>query len=266
MSLPDELKPDLHRTLLGPLSLADEIFGAFLPGCFFTLLLLIKGSPVTTTAMAYPNLGYKTKIACALLVSYVFGKVALAIVTGIEEIVRKRDAVTKSGTLLDNLPKELQHFVGGTILGAATAGKFRMLEYFAGQRAQYLFNLSTGLLLMLAATIHGDGNLRLLEASLGLILLVRGFTVMRNAMLAVSGLFGVAVGERLTEVPLERVLQVSLVILKLLLPQSQAATAKPTTETTTETPPVPPLSQALHTDHKIPEQTPSTEVKGPRAV
>jgi hypothetical protein len=48
MELPDGLKPDLHRALLGPLSLANEIFGAFLPGCIFSALLLLKGRLVTT--------------------------------------------------------------------------------------------------------------------------------------------------------------------------------------------------------------------------
>ena len=33
MEIPNELKPDLHKALLGPLSIAEEIYGALLPGC-----------------------------------------------------------------------------------------------------------------------------------------------------------------------------------------------------------------------------------------
>jgi hypothetical protein len=40
--IPGDLKPDLQRTLLGPLSLATELFGALIPGSVFLILTCIK--------------------------------------------------------------------------------------------------------------------------------------------------------------------------------------------------------------------------------
>lgn len=80
MELPEELKPDLHRTLLGPLSLATEIFGALLPGCVFVALVSIKRGWISP-ALSYSLLGYKTKIGLAIFASYIIGKVLLSVIT-----------------------------------------------------------------------------------------------------------------------------------------------------------------------------------------
>ena len=249
MSLPDDLKPDLHRMLLGPLSLADEIFGAFLPGCLFTLLLLLKRVQITNASLAFAYLGYRTKVACVLLLSYVFGKVALGVITLIEEIGRKnKAAATKSGTFFDNLPAELLYFLGGMVVGPLLSGKSRNFEYFIGFRVQILFNLSTGLLLSVVAVIPGDGNFRFLEIGVGIVLLLRGIIAMRNQTGIVAGIAGMAIGERLGELPIAELVSIAAAVAKVLshLGQPQAANQA--------TPPASPVQT------KQPDATPSPSV------
>src|ERR1700722_15136085 len=85
MELPAELKPDLHRTLLGPLSLATELFGALLPGCTFLILLSVKRGWMGPILL-YPLLGYKTKMVIGLLASYIAGKVGLGVIGLVKEM------------------------------------------------------------------------------------------------------------------------------------------------------------------------------------
>jgi hypothetical protein len=205
MELPEELKSDLHRTLLGPLSLADELFGALLPGCVFSLILTLKGIPAVTKAFSYPYLGYKTKIGCGLLVSYVFGKVALSLVTMVEEFQMKRKNSAK-GKPLANVAAPLKSFLGGLVTGPVLSGKSRNFEYFFGFRMQTHSCLSMGVLLGAAAVLPGDGNLRLVEALAGTVLFLRGFMAARESENMMAGMVGMAVGESLGKMSVAQLL------------------------------------------------------------
>jgi hypothetical protein len=215
MELPDELKPDLHRTLLGPLSLANEIFGGLLPGCILTMLLAVKSRWIQSL-FSYGLLGYKTKVACALVVSYVFGKASLSVVTLADELVRSAhkqrtiaDAAKKSGdsksTPLQVLSKIIadspraKSFVLGLFGGSFLLGKSGAYEYYAAYNADTLFHLSAGLTLTIAALIPGDGRLRYLEAILGVVLLARGLRSAWRRTDEFAGLFGMMVGSNLAK-------------------------------------------------------------------
>jgi len=210
MDLPDAIS-DLHRALLGPLSLADEIFGALIPGCIFTGLLLFKANWAATRAMAYPLLGYKTKIACALIASYVFGKTALSVVTLAQDLLpklkRKKpqvpteeppkersalDILVRTGSaLFAQAPEYWKVFLGGLATGFV---KLPILDHYAAERAASLFHLSTGLILALAALVPGDGTVRILEAVIGLILLTRGLVSVEKRKEELAGLAGLLAG------------------------------------------------------------------------
>lgn len=218
MELPDELKPDLHRTLLGPLSLANEIFGALLPGCIFALLLLLKGYGVTL--LSYPLLGYKTKLTCAVLLSYVFGKVVFGMVGVICELVLNRsikDAgkpqtkgndqeqqnllqslATVVSESLNAAPKELKTFIAGMLAGPFMLGKSRAYDYYAASVTQVNFYLSTGIFFLIGAAIPGDGKLRFLEATVAVLLLARGIRSLWTMKAFLAGLMGMMVGDALT--------------------------------------------------------------------
>ena len=111
MDIPSELKPDLHKALLGSLSMADEIYGALLPGCILVLLLVLKENSVASRASAYPYWGYKTKMVCGLLATYFIGKVSMASVTLSEDMLRPKTS-TLDSTILKDAPQELIYLLG----------------------------------------------------------------------------------------------------------------------------------------------------------
>jgi hypothetical protein len=216
VDIPTEVKPDLHRTLLGPLGLANDIFGALLPGCIFTILLLLKGR-LATTLLSYSFLGYKTKVVCGLLASYVFGKVSLSVVTLIEELARatinkraiakaKKENKGKESTALQLLarlfteaPDQIRSFVIGIAGGPFMLGKSRAYEYYAAYNADSLFHLSSGLIFIVAAAIPGDGGFRWLEGAIGIILLARGLRSSWTRVSFVAGLMGMMAGDALLQ-------------------------------------------------------------------
>src|SRR5947207_624533 len=115
MEIPD-LKSDIHRTLLGPLSFATELFGAFLPGCALTLLVSNKRGWVSS-ALSYPLLGYKTKLVLAAFASYIVGKAILGSITLVQDLITfsqqqaKREKAGKAGTQVATAPNLLSSLV-----------------------------------------------------------------------------------------------------------------------------------------------------------
>lgn len=217
MDLPTDLKPDLHRTLLGPLGLANDVFGALLPGCIFTILLLLKGR-LTATVLSYSFLGYKTKMVCGLLASYVFGKVSLSAVSLVEELARttinkraiakaREESKGKGATTLQllaglfaNASDQIRSSVIGIAGGPFMLGKSRAYEYYAAYNADTLFHLSSGFLLVIASAIPGDGRFRWLEAVTGLVLLARGLRSVWTRVNFMAALMGMMAGDALSGV------------------------------------------------------------------
>ncbi len=213
MSLPDDLKGDLHRTLLGPLSLADDLFGALLPGCLFSLILLWKGNASITRALAYPYFGYKTRIICGILVSYLIGKVALCTV-GFYSGFDKDDYKRHQGKWYSS-PAFIT-FLGGVAAGPLMAGKSRTFEYYMAHVTQVNATLSLGLLLLVAAFIPGDGQLRIAEAAAGLVFLTSGVLSHRKTGHFTAGIIGTGIGERLASFSNEQLLNTGVAIAKAI--------------------------------------------------
>ena len=218
MELPGELKPDLHRTLLGPLSLATEIFGALIPGCVFMILVGIKRQ-WATAILSYPLVGYKSKIAVALLASYILGKVVLSIVALSVELLKwfaeklkTKEAqkpqpaanqlqvlATLVSEYLGSASESFRAFIGGLVAGPILSGKFQAFEHYAAHEASTLFHLSTGLIFILCAAIPGDGNFRVIEGVAGALLLLRGVRSISQSEQIVAGFLGVALNQYLRD-------------------------------------------------------------------
>ena len=266
MEIP-ELKADLHRTLLGPLSLANEIFGALLPGCVFTILLSVKRGWVNRL-LSYPLLGYKTKIVIALFASYIAGKVVLSVVTLIPDIrkllqrraKRKKAKTAKpaqatnllqsignlASSVIDQSPDYFEAFLGGLVAGPALNGKFQALEHFSAYEAGTVFHLSTGLVFLLSAAIPGDGSWRVLEGLLGAILLARGIRSWYARSEFLAGFMGAMLNEYLTSLQPGQLSAKIKSIWDVLTVLSNTP-ASPTTKPVPPTPapvPVPPAPEA----------------------
>jgi hypothetical protein len=204
MEVPETLKPDVNRLLLGPLSLAADLYGAVIPGCVFLILICIKKHWVSQV-LTYPLVGYKTKVVLGLLASYIVGKVFLSAFTVVvgplgwllrkgAARLRKRQATaapeqpnrTRLGLLLTTLlellekNRRLRAFVGALVSGAVLF-KFQLMDHYTAHKAAVTFHISTGLVLITCSFIPGDGNFRSLEFWAGLILLIAGFRATRDA-------------------------------------------------------------------------------------
>jgi len=163
MELPDGLKGDLQRMLLGPLSLGEEIMVALLPGCTFLVLLALKHTPALYEALSSPFFGYRTKIACGLLIAYVIGKASTSVFTSIVEL---------KGA--DSSPKEFeikgQKFTlnssAAMAPGALTAANVRYNNSILEEKhsAFVIYRRSSfalAVLIGIAAFIPGDGKFRI---------------------------------------------------------------------------------------------------------
>lgn len=216
MEIPTEIKSDIHRLLLGPLNLGNQIFGALIPGCIFTAVLLLKGR-WAATVLTYPYLGYKTKLGCGILGAYAIGRASLSIVTLLAELVEKLSSKKARSSppeptgqqqsalqaLMMWISSHLQEsapwfktFIGGFVAGPLMFGRTRAYEFWAASKTDVLFHLSTGLLLIVAAFIPGhEGRLRLVEAGVGAIFLVRGVVSARDSETEVAGMMGMMLGD-----------------------------------------------------------------------
>jgi hypothetical protein len=219
MEVPAELKPDLHRTLLGPLSLATDLFGAFLPGCVLVLLVCIKKRWVAPI-LSYPAVGYKTKVVIALLTAYVMGKVALSVIGLVQELFKwvtrkiggsrsskptqaQQKSTNQLQFVLSVLAKLLadsswaRSFFAALLGGSIFSTKFQILDHYTAHEAGAAFHLSMGSVLITCSLIPGDGSFRILELAAGLVLLISGIKASYETESLIAGSFGLSLNSYL---------------------------------------------------------------------
>ena len=264
VEIPGELKSDLQRTLLGPLSLATELFGALLPGSVFLILTCVKLRWLTPI-LTYTLVGYVTKVVLALLASFVIGKVSLCAIILVNESVTwlagklkpsKEEPPAANPSTLQFLLRAVaklmrsapwfSHFVGGLVGASILSNKSDMFHHYTASQAEESFHLNTGLLLITASLIPGNGHFRWLEVGAGAILLAGGIRQSFQARVLRAGSYGMVLNDYLTSHSPEKVVGTLAALLKLLatLAKTPAGSEVPTaptpateaaTETTTET-------------------------------
>jgi len=170
----------LHKFLVGPFYLFEDVFGAFVPGIVFLVLMLVKHVPVAESALAVPYLGYKTKIAAGLLVAFVVGKVfqipstvTLSVIDSYITKSLKAGKIEDHKTLSDAFEGTGNNLVTGFVFGLFVP-QFDTLDYYSVRRGQVSFYLTTGLVLLTASFVRGDSGLILAERGAGISLLVIG--------------------------------------------------------------------------------------------
>jgi hypothetical protein len=199
LDLPEELKTEagMHKLLLGPLSLWAEILGALVPGTVFLIFMVAKGNVLARSFLASPMLGYKSKIAAGLLIAYVIGKVTqtfgwllLPNRNQMESFFENSDPSVPNALLKHTA---VQVFIAGAIMGLFR--NFDVRETFVVYMTDAMFRVSTGLLLVIASGVPGDGSLvRVGELLAGLLFLGTGISVIRKATRTALFLLGAAVG------------------------------------------------------------------------
>lgn len=253
-----DVKTDMYRFLLGPLGLATEVFGAFLPGCVFTILLCLKRN-WTATILSYPLLGYKTKLVVGACASYIAGQMLLSLVTLTEDLAgashrkpkRTESAIKstqpKSPTVLDEIRSavsqvpEAATVIQGLLAGAVAGPVFKeesgMLEHFTAFRAGTLFYLSTGLAFFIAAAIPGDGKFQLIELGISIIFLTRGIIYSRQRRTFVAAQLGVSLHDYLARIEPGKLWAAITTVVSLMLKPSNAALTTKNREVSSVSPP-----------------------------
>ena len=264
MEIPGELKSDLQRTLLGPLSFAIDLFGALIPGSVFLILTCVKLRWVTPI-LTYAIVGYVTKVVLAFLASYVIGKVSLSVIglvtdsvtwlagklktskveppaanpTALQSLFRVVSKLIKSGPWFTS-------FLGGLLGASILSNKSDLFHHYTASQAEESFHLNTGLLLVVASLIPGDGHFRWLEVGAGAILLAGGIRRTFQSHLLMAGSFGMALNDYLTSHSPEKVAGTLAALVKILallaktpdgseVPTAPTPATEAATETTTET-------------------------------
>jgi hypothetical protein len=173
-----------------------ELVGALIPGVLFVLLLIVKHVPEATAAIGTTVIGYRTKIACGLLISFVIGRLfyipvsllqTRLLLLGAENLQLIDDK--KQGSFIQKLTKEggqlfLSPMVSGLLRGAST------WEHLHVAQSEVAFRLSTGFAFVVASLIPGDGRMRVAELLAGLFFVgfgVRQGREMRGLVLVLLG-------------------------------------------------------------------------------
>ena len=169
MEASETIKGDsAQRLLLGPLYLLGEFTGAFLPGCILLALLYSKGVGPVVSGINSGGLGYRTKLALAGLAAYIIGKSISSAIEWVQDLIPGSEP--EFFAKMEEVPKQI-------ILGAAMGPLFRSrggeLEYYVAVHAGVMFELSSGLALVIASAIPGDKT-RLIQVAVGLLLLASG--------------------------------------------------------------------------------------------
>ncbi|MBZ5596940.1 MAG: hypothetical protein LAN83_01345 [Acidobacteriia bacterium] len=226
----EDLKPEgLRGLLLGPLVLLAELVGALIPGVLFLILLIVKRVPEATAAIGTTFIGYRTKIACGLVISFLIGRLFLIPANLLQarllsfgtQDLNLFDA-NKQGSIFDKLTKEGKKLLGGALMTGFLRGATPWEHYMVAM-SEGGFRLSTGFALLVACLIPGDGRMRTVELLGGMFFV--GFGVLHGR--ATRGLALALIGSSAAEGFLsltEQQRTLVFTLARILLPsQTQAA-------------------------------------------
>jgi len=198
MDLPSSLTGESgQRLLLSPFYLLEEICGALIPGLLFTVLVYLKCTRSIVSALALPGLGYKTKLSIVVLLAFFLGKTLHVWVTLLLDRVMGLGKSNQKNqkTLFDKLPYALRILVGGLVLGPLMVNsKNREFEALAVYRSGISLQVCSGVWLIIAAAIPGDGTFRILELFAGVSLALSGIRQAQKMMDQVAMAAGMSLG------------------------------------------------------------------------
>jgi hypothetical protein len=179
------------KILLAPVFLLFELIVSLLPGMTLAVLVALKRNPEFIRAFDHLPFGYKTKIAVGLLLCFVAGRVLCFPARFLEKwfMDRFQDDRKKNP---DANPEMLKSVAVGVFLLPSLFGRSEALTYMMMVRTDCYFSLNTGLALLIASAIPGDGILRLIEFGSGLALAWIGYAWFKQAPKALVALFGMS--------------------------------------------------------------------------
>jgi hypothetical protein len=155
-------------------------------------------------------------VVLALLASYVIGKVSLSAISLVTESITwlagklnptKEEPAPANPTALQSLFRAISKlvksgpwfttFLGGLVGSSILSNKSELFHHYTASEAEASFHLNTGLLLILASLIPGDGHFRGLEVGSGAILLAGGIRLTFQNRLLMAGSYGMVLNDYL---------------------------------------------------------------------
>ena len=220
----------INQLLLSPLFLFNLILGTLTPGVVLMLLLILKGNRLLRNVWFNVPLGYKTKVALYLLLAYVFGSVVKLPIVGLAAFVKTAPMPEPVG-IFKGQTAEVAHmlrtmFTDGVIM--ATPGLTDRLSLI---QADASFHLTTGIALLAAATIPGDGHLRWLELLIGIGMLGAGIRKIKEYKHQALGFVGVGVANVFARMSPEQLSMAAAALKSLEVPKPESAAAPPQVQT-----------------------------------
>ena len=197
----EKIAEGVSKLLLAPMYLVYDILTALLPGILFGVLLIAKHLHAPTEALSSPLLGYKIKIFLGLLVSYIIGRVfrtpiELALFFLFEREMKKVSSAPHGSATTDFV----RNFFIGALAIPKLFNKMQPVDMMVLLFANTIFTANTGVILMVAGAIPGDGFLRAVELGAGLVMaltvsagvrrFVSSFALMMGGVVDLPALFG----------------------------------------------------------------------------
>lgn len=164
----------LNQLLLSPLYLFEQLLSVMAPGLLLMLLLGFKGTLTMQEAWSHAPFGYKTKIAAALLLAYVVGS-ALRLPFILFNPLAKKFAPKTPMTFPLQPSPQIKKMLSAVITDGAVLATPGLADRLSLGKADAGFHLGTGMALLVAACVRGDGALRWLELTVGLAMLTAAF-------------------------------------------------------------------------------------------
>jgi hypothetical protein len=130
-------------------------------------------------------------------------------------------------------------FLGGLVGASILSNKSDLFHHYTASQAEASFHLNTGLLLVTASLIPGDGHFRWLEVGGGAILLAGGVRQTFQDRLLMAGSYGMVLNEYLKSHSPEKVVGTLAALVKVLAalaktPAGSEVPATPSKEPVTE--------------------------------
>lgn len=162
----------VNQLLLSPLFLFDQILSIVAPGALFLFLLALKQNTTLRNIWYGAPLGYKTKIAAFVFLSYVVGNLVRLPINILLSFfkLRKKDDTSTLPNSWKNQPVVIRKILTGIFLDGALLATPGLIDRLSLAKAEGGFYLGTGAALLLASLVPGDG-FRGYEALIGLAML-----------------------------------------------------------------------------------------------
>jgi len=157
----------VNQLLLSPLFLLDRVLGTLAPGVLLVFLLALKGNRLLGNIWLNPALGYKTKVAGLLFLSYITGTFLKVPHYFISKFA-KTPVLEMPPQFHKQTPEVTKAFYTIFTDGVLWASP-RLLDRLSLSKAEVAFHIGAGTALMVASVVPGDG-LRVYECLSGLLL------------------------------------------------------------------------------------------------